>query len=282
MSSLDDELMRMAQRERQQQRRQGYAPPGIRVSAFRQFTPAKEETRKVASTGRGITRNKNGTVSVHGTTYTRDEFRGALELNIKAQREDPKSAYRNARDPNHKQAVEEINLAYRWLGGELTEQDETEVLTQWHDAEQQETSAVANPEPFQQIAEMWKDPEVRIAKQRRDAGAPLDDRQKEIMRQYDRLETANNTQARKEAAGSGGWMSTRRPHSIPAELHAIERIADPRERTHAIRQQKAAWRDNPTSPFNDASHPEHKNYVEAMNRLYIAEADLGKQPEDPD
>jgi hypothetical protein len=254
---------------------------GVNVRAFRQFTPAKEtpakETRKV----NGVSLNSDGTVSVNGTRYTRAEFRGALEANIKAQREDPESAYRNARDPNHKQAVEEINLAYRWLGGELTESDEREIVNDWS-AATQESNEVANPEPFQQIAEMWKDPAVRIAKQRRDAGAPLDAEQKEIMREYDRLEFANNSQARKEQAGSGGWMKTTRPHSIPAELHAIERIADPRERTHAIRQQKAAWRDNPTSPFNDASHPEHKNYVEAMSRLYQAEEELGRQPEDPE
>jgi hypothetical protein len=69
-------------------------------------------------------------ITVHGTTYTRAEFRAALEASIKAQREDPKSAYRNARDPNHQQAVEEMNLAYRWLGGELNATDEKEIVTE--------------------------------------------------------------------------------------------------------------------------------------------------------
>jgi hypothetical protein len=113
-------------------------------------------------------------------------------------------------------------------------------------------------------------------------GARLDAREKEIMRQYDQLETANNAQARREQAGAGGTFKTTRPHMIPAELHAIERIADVRERVHAIRQQRAAWRDDPKSPFNDARHPEHANHVQAMQRLYAAESELEKQPEDPE
>jgi hypothetical protein len=112
--------------------------------------------------------------------------------------------------------------------------------------------------PHQEIAQIVSTPEGRIALQRARTGQPLDARQAAIVRRHDELETANNAQARKEQAGSGRWMKTTRPHSIPAELHAIERIADPRERTHAIRAQKAAWRDNPQSPFSDASHPEHK------------------------
>lgn len=253
---------------------------GLNVRAYRQFFPDKavKETPKVAN---GIKLNSDGTVWVNGTRYTRAEFRGALEVNMREMRADPKSAYNDRRHPGHAQAVSEMQLGYKFLGGELTEQDEKEIVTEWHEATQ-EGGEVANLLPHQEIAEMWKDPAVRIAKQRRDAGAPLDAEQKEIMREYDRLETANNTQARKEQAGSGGWMKTGRPHMVPAELHAIERIGDAREKVHAIRQQKAAWRDDPKSPFNDASHPEHKNYVEAMNRLYIAEADLGKQPEDPD
>jgi len=68
--------------------------------------------------------------------------------------------------------------------------------------------------------------------------------------------------------------------TVSAELHAIERIQNPREQTHANRQLRAAWRDDPRSAFNDTRHPEHANYVEAMQRLYTAEAELGPQPED--
>jgi hypothetical protein len=228
----------------------------------------------------GVRLNSNGTLTINGQqTYTRAEFRVALEENMKAQRADPKSAYNDRRHPDHEAAVSQMQLGYKFLGGELTESDEREILTEWH-AATQESNEVANPQPFQQIAEMWRDPAVRAAKQRRDAGARMDDLEKEIMREYDRLEAANNTQARKEQASSGGWMKTTRPHMIPAELHAIERITDVRERVHAIRQQRAAWRDDKASPYNDVSHPEHKNYVGAMSRLYQAEADLGAQPED--
>jgi hypothetical protein len=243
------------------------------------LVPAKAAAKETPKMGNGIKLNANGTLTLNGTTYTRDEFRGALEMNIKAQREDPKSPYRNARDPNHKQAVEEINLAYRWLGGELTETDEKQIVAEWHDATQE--SEVTTLQPHQEIAAIVGSPEGKIALQRARTGQPLDARQAAIVKRHDELEAANNTVARREQASKGGWMKTARPHSIPAELHAIERIADPRERTHAIRQQKAAWRDNPTSPFNDASHPEHKNYVEAMSRLYQAEEELGRQPEDP-
>jgi hypothetical protein len=69
---------------------------------------------------------------------------------------------------------------------------------------------------------------------------------------------------------------------IPAELHAIERITDPRERVHAIRQQGAAWRDDKTSPYNVVSHLEHGTTVGAMSRLYQEEEALGRQPEDPE
>jgi hypothetical protein len=216
-------------------------------------------------------------ITIHGQTFTREQFKAALD----AIRADPQSAYSNARDPNHKAAIAEMNLAYKGLAGELSEGELTEIVTEWNQS-LEETTEVATLQPFQELAEMMRDPEVRIAKQRRDAGAPLDARQKEIMARHDQLETANNAQARREQAGAGGTFKTTRPHMIPAELHAIERIADPRERVHAIRQQRAAWRDDKASPYNDVSHPEHKNYVEAMSRLYQAEADLGKQPEDPE
>ena len=227
----------------------------------------------------GIKLNSNGTVTIHGTTYSRAEFRGALEINMREMRADPNSAYNDRRHPDHKQAIAEMALAYKFIAGELSESDEREIVTEWHEATQ-ETSEVSNPQPYQQIAEMMRDPEVRIAKQRRDAGQVLDAKQKAIMARHDELEAANNTQARKEQAGSGGWMKITRPHSIPAELHAIEKISDVRERTHAIRQQRAAWRDDPKSPYRDTSHPEHKNYVEAMSRLYQEEQALGPQPED--
>jgi hypothetical protein len=49
---------------------------------------------------------------------------------------------------------------------------------------------------------------------------------------------------------------------------------------HAIRALKSQWRDDEKSPFNDVQHPEHRNYVGAMDRLYRAEAEIGPMPED--
>jgi hypothetical protein len=82
--------------------------------------------------------------------------------------------------------------------------------------------------------------------------------------------------------GVGGWMPTTRPHSIPRELYDISRISDARERVHAIRELKSRWRDDEKSPFNDVHHPERRNYIGAMDRLYRAEEELGRQPEDPE
>ena len=68
--------------------------------------------------------------------------------------------------------------------------------------------------------------------------------QAELVSRHDELLAANNTVARKEQASKGGTFKIMRPHMVPAELDAIERITDVREKVHAIRQQKAAWRDD--------------------------------------
>ena len=120
---------------------------------------------------------------------------------MRAMRADPNSAYNDLRHLDHKQAVAEMALGYKFMAGELTDSDEREIVTEWQ-AATQETSEVSNPDPYEQIAEMWKDPGVRAAKQRRDAGGRLDDRQKEIMRRYDQIEAANNAQAYRERAST--------------------------------------------------------------------------------
>jgi hypothetical protein len=267
MTPLEAELQRWALRERQQQQRaRGH---GLNVRAYRQFFPDKaaaaKETRKVET---GIRLNSNGTVTVHGTTYTRDEFRGALEANTKAQRDDPKSAYRNARDPNHNRAVEEINLAYKFLNNELSPQDEQQAVQEWQDATQ-ESGEVANPQPYQQIAEMWKDPAVRAAKQRRDGGAPLDDRQKEIMREYDRLETANNVQAYRERAVKSGTKGPR-PY-IPSDAMAWISNPHKEQRRQLAAEWKAKTLADPTSDYWHADRgARHKSAMLAMKAAYEA------------
>jgi hypothetical protein len=76
-------------------------------------------------------------------------------------------------------------------------------------------------------------------------------------------------------------MKTTRPHFVPSELYRIEAIRDSREKVHAIRELKSQWRNDPKSAFNDTAHADHKSAVDAMNRLYNAEAEFGPMKEDP-
>ena len=64
--------------------------------------------------------------------------------------------------------------------------------------------------------------------------------QAELVSRHDELLAANNTVARKEQASKGGTFRITRPHMAPAELDAIERITDVREKVHAIRQQNGS------------------------------------------
>jgi hypothetical protein len=271
------ELLRMMQQEQRQRQR---ARGAQYARSYRQFFPAKAATEAPKQMN-GIKLNANGTVMIHGTTYSRDHFRAKLQEIVETMQSDPASAYRDRKNPNHQQTVEEISLAYKFLNNELSPQDETEIVSEWHAAE--ETTEVADTLlPHQEIAQILGTPEGRIALQRSRAGQPLDARQAAIVARHNELEAANNAQAYREQASESGTFKTTRPHMIPAELHAIERITDVRERVHAIRQQRAAWRDDKASPYNDVSHPEHKNYVGAMSRLYQEEEALERQPEDPE
>jgi hypothetical protein len=252
MSSLDNQYVRMMR--------------GLNLRAYRQFTPARATAAKETPKVNGIKLNSNGTVTVHGTTYTRDEFRGALELNMREMRADPKSAYNDRRHPDHEQAVSEMQLGYKFLGGELTEADEREIVTEWHDATQ-ESNEVATAQPYQQIAEMWKDPAVRAAKQRRDAGAHLDDREKEIMREYDRLENANNVIAYKERAVKSGTKGPR-PY-IPSD--AMAWITNPQKEQR--RQLAAEWKaktlaDPEHAYWHSDRGAQHKSAMLAMKAAY--------------
>lgn len=123
------------------------------------------------------------------------------------------------------------------------------------------------------------DPELRRALLR-NSKEGLTPRQAAQFDEYKSLETANNEQAYRERAVKTGTHTGARPHMIPSKFYELERIADPRERTHAIRELRAQMRDDKASPYNNASHPEHRAAVEQMTRLYRAEEELGPQPED--
>lgn len=253
-SGFERELLRMMQQERQQQRPR---------YSWRQFFPATNtaarETQKVAQNG--IRMNSNGTVTINGTTYSRDEFRGALEINMRAMRADPNSAYNDLRHLDHKQAVAEMALGYKFMAGELTDSDEREIVTEWQ-AATQETSEVSNPQPYEQIAEMWKDPGVRAAKQRRDAGGRLDDRQKEIMRQYDQIEAANNAQAYRERAST----STPKPLNryIGRDVMAFATNQNKVQRQQLAAEHRAKVLGDRNHPYWNASSTEHKAAVVGM------------------
>jgi hypothetical protein len=120
--------------------------------------------------------------------------------------------------------------------------------------------------------------EGKEALQRAATGRGLSPAQAALVNEYKALEQQHNAQAK--PAYSGGTFKTRRPFALPKELFDIEKIADSRERLFAIRRLRGEWRDNEKSPFNDVQHPEHKNYTQAMQRLYQAESELGPAPED--
>jgi hypothetical protein len=121
--------------------------------------------------------------------------------------------------------------------------------------------------------------EGKEALQRAATGQELSPAQAALVNEYKALEQQHNAQAK--PAYSGGTFKTARPFAIPKELFDLERIAGSRERLFALRQLRSEWRDNPKSPYNDVQHPEHKNYIGAMTRLYEAEQALGPVAEDP-
>jgi hypothetical protein len=68
---------------------------------------------------------------------------------------------------------------------------------------------VSNPQPYQQIAELMRDPDARTALQRAKVGLPLDARQRQLVARHNELEVANNTQAYRERAIKGGTSRLR-------------------------------------------------------------------------
>lgn len=172
MTSLERELMAMAAREAAARR------PTLNIRAFRQFFPARAAATERPKQMNGVKMNPNGTITIQGQTLTRDQFRAALEENMKAQRADPKSAFNDRKHPAHEAAVSEMQLGYKFLGGELTEGDEKQILTQWADATTEENEVTDTLSPYREIAEIVKSPEGKVALQRAKVGLPLDPAQK--------------------------------------------------------------------------------------------------------
>jgi hypothetical protein len=225
---------------------------GVNVRAFRQFTLSRAASAtETPRMGNGIKLNGNGTLTLNGTTYTRDQFRAALEENMKAQRADAKSAYNDRRHPGHAAAVSEMQLGYKFLGGELTEADEKQIVNDWSAATQE--NEVTTLQPHQEIAQIVSSPEGKIALQRARTGQPLDATQKQIVQRHNELEALNNSTARREQASKGGTMSIRPPRSIGSDVQAW--LNNP----HKVqRQQLAAEFKTKTlaNPDHDYWHPE--------------------------
>ncbi len=231
----------------------------------RQYRPALMETPKMET---GIKLNSNGTVTLNGTTYSRAEFRAELEVRKQAALSDPQSAYYNARDPNHPQVVEEVALANKFLGGELSAQDEHEIVGEWNEA-LQETTDVNIMDANQELAAIAGSSEGRIARQRAQTGQPLSPQQRAIENRRIELEAQVAAQARAERPAVGGMLRGT-DKFIPQEVFAISKLP-PREQVNVARELRAKWRNDPKSAYSDPAHPDHAAHVEAMQLLYKAE-----------
>ena len=252
MSSLDNQYVKMMQR--------------LNLRAYRQFTPARATAAKETPKVNGIKLNSNGTVTVHDTTYTRDEFRGALEINMKEMREDPNSADNDRRHPDHAQAVSEMALGYKFMAGELTEADERVIVTEWHDATQE--SEVSNTlRPHQEIAQIVSTLEGRTALQRARMGQPLDARQAAIVARHNELEAANNVIAYKERAVKSGTKGPR-PY-IPSDAMAWITNSNREQRRQLAAEWKAKTLADPEHAYWHSDRgAQHKSAMLAMKAAY--------------
>jgi hypothetical protein len=139
---IDREFLQMAQRERQQQRRQvpqAYAP--VRATEIPKMDGIRLQGDKI---------------TIHGVTYGRDQFRAKLQEMVETMQRDSNSAYHDRRNPLHQQTVAEISLAYKFLNNELSPQDEAAIVTEWHEATQESEGNTV--EPFQELAQLMREP----------------------------------------------------------------------------------------------------------------------------
>jgi len=179
-------------------------------------------------------------------------------------------------------------LAQRWLAGDQTARAEVmqqfvETLDAQETEKMAENTTTENPD-IARVREMNRiaaTPEGREARQRAATGQSLTPQQAALVARYRELETKNNEVARAEVARrQGGTFKISRPHTLPHELFDLERVADPKERLHGIRELRSRWRDDKASAYNDVNHGDHKSAVDAMRRLYEAEEALSQTPKD--
>jgi len=203
-----------------------------------------------------------------GKRYDRDGFRELLRQQMQAARDDPAHPYSDSRHPQHAAAVADMRNAYRWLAGEISETEESEIAGAFNEALRGETEVTDALLPFQEIAQIVGTPEGRTALQRARTGLPLDERQKAIVARHDELEALNNAQAYKErAVKTAGKM---RPY-IPGD--AMAWITNPHKEQR--RQLAAEWKAKTLAdPSHDYWHGERgavsKSARLAMKAAYEA------------
>jgi hypothetical protein len=219
-----------------------------------------------------------------GQRYDRDGFRELLQRQMQAARADPADPYNDSKHPQRAAAVADMRNAYRWLGGEVGEDEERDIAGAVNEALRGETEVTTEmrPElgPVHRMNQIASTTEGRVALQRDRLRQALTPSQAALVSEYRALEQAHN--AAVKPVYTGGTFKTGRPHTLPRELYGLEKIADPRERLHGIREMRAQMRDDKASAFNNANHPEHRNAIEQMRRLYDAEQEIGPLPEDPE
>jgi hypothetical protein len=136
-------------------------------------------------------------VTFGGRTFTREQLREELPRLIDAARNDPKHPYRDTRHPDHAAAVSEVNLAYRWLHGEVSETDEAHIATELKEAFEPDMNDTMTP--AQELAELMKQPGTQTALQKsRTASHTLTPAEKRIVERHNELEAANNAIADSE------------------------------------------------------------------------------------
>ena len=198
---------------------------------------------------------------------------------MQAQRADPNSAFNNRRDPNHASAVSDMALGYKFMAGELTQSDEKEIVTEWHEATQE--SEVANP--YDELKEVYASADYKRAVELQrgkimGAASKLNlpenaaaraawDKAEQIQRA---IKAAEPVRQDRDYAGNpkspGGRMpdTGRYISSMARELSKLP----PVEQAHRSRELIAGIRADKSHPYNLPGDPRHKQAVAEMKLLY--------------
>ena len=213
-------------------------------------------------------RKFNWDLDILKTARGRATVREVLPQLIEAARADPNHPYNDTRNPGHAAAVAEMQLAYRWLGNEMTNQEESQVAKGLLDAFNTQ-APIDDKQAFQELAELMDKPEMRIALQRQRTGQSLDPAQAKLVAQHDELLAANNAQARLERPPTGGRLRGTDNYNAGYILELSK--LPPVEQANRARELAAAMRNDPAHPFNDGTHPMHAQAVREMSQLYDAQ-----------